>query len=228
MVKSHSYCVAFSDLIRDHLQELASYRSEGDYARNQVIYFAGDSADSLFQVTSGRVKVIRVSPVGKEKIIDIYQDGDYFGELCICGGGVRGDQAIALDAVTVSSIKIQELLTLLPKKPGLMQHLLQLLCMRLSEYQDQIATLAFDNVPERLAREFLRLSKAPGAHQENGATRLGVNLTHEEMASLVGTSREIVTTLMNQFRGKGLIDYDRRSIRVFQDRVKGFLGRTSA
>ena len=223
MVKSHRYCVAFSGLIRDQMHELKSFRTDSDYDRNQVIYFTGDPADSLYQVATGRVKVVRVSPEGKEKTIDIYQAGDFFGELCICGGGKRADQAIALEPVEVTAIKIQGLLKLLPRKPELTLDLLQLVCGRLSEYQDQIATLAFDNVSMRLAREILRLSHAPGAIRENGGVRLGVSLTHEEIASLVGTSREIVTTLMNQFRNQGLVDYDRRSIHVYQDRIQSFL-----
>ena len=227
MVRSHAQCVIFSNLIRDYMGELEQFRSDSEFRRNQVIYFTGDKADSLYQVSSGKVKVVRVSPAGKEKIIDIYQEGDFFGELCICGGGIRSDQAIALDAAEVTAFKLGGLLALLPRKPELTFDLLSLICVRLSEYQDQIATLAFDNVPVRLAREFLRLSEAPGAQRENGRVKLGVILTHEEMASLVGTSREIVTTLMNQFRVKGLIDYDRRSIHVDQGLIQGYLERSS-
>lgn len=223
MVKSHHYCVTFSGLIRNNMQELKPFQASGSFERNQVIYFTGDPADSLYQIISGRVKVVRVSPEGKEKIIDIYQDGDFFGELCICGGGKRADQAIALEPVRVTAFKIQGLLQLLPRKPELTLDLLQLVCGRLSEYQDQIATLAFDNVAARLAREILRLSQAPGSRQENGAIRLGVNLTHEEFAQLIGTSREIVTTLMNQFRQKGLLDYSRRRIHVYPELLRGFL-----
>jgi CRP/FNR family transcriptional regulator len=226
MIKSHRYCVAFSGLIRDQMHELAPFRTENDFDRNEVVYYAGDPPDSLFQVTRGRIKVIRISNIGKEKTIDIYQAGDFFGELCICGGGKRTDQAIALEPVQVTAIQIKGLLQLLPRKPELMLDLLQLVCGRLSEYQDQIATLAFDNVPVRLAREILRLSQAPDCRAENGgsgAIRLGLNLTHEEIASLIGTSREIVTTLMNQFRQKGLVDYNRRAICVYPEAVEGYL-----
>ena len=225
MVKSHRYCIAFSGLIREQMDQLKEFRTDAYYDRNEVIYYVGDPSDSLFQITRGKVKVVRISNTGKMKIIDIYQPGDYFGELCICGGGKRGDQAIAIEPVHVISFQMTGLLRLLPKKPELTLDLLQLVCGRLSEYQDQIATLAFDNVPVRLAREILRLSQAPGCLAENGGVRLGVNLTHEEIASLIGTSREIVTTLMNQFRQKGLVDYSRRSIFVYPDTVQDYLTR---
>lgn len=226
MIKSHRYCVAFSGLIRDQMHEMETFRADANFDRNEIIYYAGDPADSLFQITRGRVKIIRISNIGKEKTIDIYQTGDFFGELCICGEGKRSDQAIALEPVQVTAIQIRGLLQLLPKKPELALDLLQLVCGRLSEYQDQIATLAFDNVPVRLAREILRLSQVPGCREENGgngAIRLGVNLTHEEIASLIGTSREIVTTLMNQFRKKGLVDYNRRAICVYPEVIKNYL-----
>lgn len=225
MGKSHRYCVVFSGVIQDHLGELTQFSTEGAFSRHQVIYFTGDPPDALFQIKSGRVKVVRISTEGKEKIIDIYQTGDFFGELCICGGGKRADQAIALEDVEVTSFKMQGLLQLLPTKPELTLDLLQLVCGRLAEYQDQIATLAFDNVPVRLAREILRLSDGPGnQREENGnGVQLGVNLTHEDLASLIGTSREIITTLMNRFRQNGLVDYNRRWIRVYPAHVQEYL-----
>lgn len=226
MVKSHRYCVAFSGVIREHLRELEQFSSNSSYDRNQVVYFMDDPTDELYLIDAGRVKVVRVSSEGKEKIIDIYQQGDFFGELCICGGGKRADQAIALEPTAVTSFKIKALLKLLPKKPELSLDLLLLYCGRLTEAQDQIATLAFDNIPQRLAKEILRLSQSTDSRRENGGVHLGVNLTHEELAGLVGTSREIITTIMNQFRQQGLLDYSRRNIFVYPDRVRQFLNRT--
>ena len=226
MVKSHRYCVAFSGVIREHLRELEQFSCQHTYERNQVVYFMDDPSDELYLIDSGRVKVVRVSTEGKEKIIDIYQEGDFFGELCICGGGKRADQAIAIEPTAVTSFKIKALLKLLPKKPELSLDLLLLYCGRLTEAQDQIATLAFDNIPQRLAKEILRLSQSTDSRQENGGVRLGITLTHEELAGLVGTSREIITTVMNQFRHQGLVDYTRRNIFVFPDRVEQYLNRT--
>lgn len=226
MTKSHRYCVAFSGVIRAHLKELEQFSSHRSFERNQVIYFMDDPADELHLIASGRVKVLRVSPEGKEKIIDIYQAGDFFGELCICGGGKRADQAVALDPVIVTSFAIKGLLKLLPQKPELVLDLLLLVCGRLSEAHDQIATLAFDNIPHRLAKEILRLSHVPPSQQENGGVKLSVQLTHEELASLVGTSREIITMVMNQFRQQGLVDYRRRNIHVYPEKIEAYLAKS--
>ncbi len=224
MVQSHPPCVAFSGVIREQLRELKEFRSERHYERNQIIYSASDPADEIFVIESGRVKLIRLSPEGKEKIIDIYQPGDFFGELCICGGGLkREDQAVALEPVCTISFKVHALLSLLPNKPEMALDLLVLVCSRLSEYQSHIATLAFDLIPQRLAKELMRLSQSGASEPGNGGWHLGVNLTHEELAKLVGTSREIITTVMNQFRQQGLVDYSRRNIVVYSERVAEYL-----
>ena len=223
MVMSHPYCAVFSGVVREHMKELEEFNSQGSFQRNDVIYSVDDSADALYLILSGRVKIVRVSSTGSQKIIDIYQEGDFFGELCICGGGKREDQAIAMDGTSVTLFRVSGLLKLLPKKPKLALDLLLLLCARLSESQDQIATLAFDNIPRRLAQEILRRSRSVPGAQETAGRQLTIEITHEELAELVGASREIITTVMNQFRERGLVDYRRRTILVFPERVQEYL-----
>ncbi|MFI5173413.1 MAG: Crp/Fnr family transcriptional regulator [Terriglobia bacterium] len=218
----HQRCLTLSGFIQDHLHTLQNLTTEKLYSRNEVIYFMGDSAEDIYLIHSGRVKITRVSLSGKEKIIDIYETGDFFGELCLCENSKRTDQAVALDDVKVLSFKISKLLQVISKDPGAVLELLMLFCQRLSEAQGQIETLAFDNIPRRLAKELLKMTREGGVEVANGI-RVRQYLTHEELSQLVGTSREIITTVMNQFRRQGLVVYTRKTLVVSPSKTERYL-----
>lgn len=222
-VKSHENCLIFSGVIRAHLVDLRAFTAERHYQRGQSVYCLDDPADEIYLIQEGRVKILRLSSDGQQKILDIYQPGDFFGELCICGGQRRTEQAVALQPLRTTSFQLQGLMKLLRRTPDMVLELLQLLCARLRESHDQIAALAFDNIPRRLARELLRLGRNERPMDEGGLVRL--NLTHEELAQLVGTSREMITTIMNQFRQRGLLDYARRQITFDPGPLEQFLSR---
>lgn len=220
---SHRNCIMFTGVIRANLNDLKGFTARRTYERGQTVYCVGDRADELHLIDEGRVKIVRISPEGQQKILHIFQRGDFFGELCICGGQLRTEQAVALERLSVTSFQMQGLLKILRRKPDLVIELMELICARLGESYDQIAILSFDNISRRLARELLRLSASGHTSGENSGAHLSVNLTHEELAQLVGTSREMITTVMNQFRQRGLVEYTRRNIVAYPARIQEFL-----
>lgn len=219
---SHQQCLTLSGFVRDHLEAFQDLTAERQFSRHEVIYFMDDPAEEIYLINSGRVKITRVSLSGKEKIIDIYETGDFFGELCLCENNHRADQAVALNDVRVLSFKVSKLLEVIAKRPEAALELLMLFCQRLSEAQAQIETLAFDNIPRRLAKELLKMSRDDGEKVSNGI-RIRQYLTHEELSQLVGTSREIITTVMNQFRQQGLVVYTRKSLVLNPVKVERYL-----
>lgn len=223
MVQSHDYCLVFSTIIREQWDELKALTSAQGFERNQVIYSPGDAPDAIYLIESGRVKVAQLSDRGQEKITGIYQKGDLFGEICMCEKGARDDQAIALESSSVISFSVKHLLNLVKKTPELAVNLLMVFCARLAECSGQIATLAFDDVRVRVAKEFLRLSRLPESRPEKGGMQLPMNLTHQQLAELVNTTRENVTLIMNQFRRQGLLEYSRGKILVFPREIEKHL-----
>ncbi len=213
----------FSSAIRDHLKRFRKFSFRHTYERNRLIYRMDDPADSVYVLESGWVKVEIISPEGKGKIIAICQPGGLFGELCMCGVVRRLDQAVALEPATALSFDVHAVMKLLTRDAETARSFLRLMCGRVLECQDQVTALAFDPVRRRLARELLRLSQLPGSRTEGAAVRLGVYLTHEELAALIGTSRGMITQVMNQFRQQGLVDYARREISVVSRRLTDYL-----
>jgi CRP/FNR family transcriptional regulator, cyclic AMP receptor protein len=205
-----------AEFIQGQLNELRVVSGERDYSRNETIYHLDDPADHIFYIVSGSVKITRVSDDGKEKIISIHRTGEIFGELCFCEiDDRRSDQAVAMEHTRVLAIRVNDFLAMIRENPKALVDMLSLFCKRLSEAQQQIETLAFDNTTRRLARVLIKSS------HDSGEERL--RLTHEELAQMVGTSREIITTIMNQFREEGLIDYRRSEVTPHLEKLQQFL-----
>ena len=223
MVESHQYCLTFSALLREHWADLNSLITTQRFKPKETIYSIGDRARAIYRIESGQVKVSLLSEQGREKIVGMYQEGDFFGEVCVCGMNGRNEQAVALESLTVVRFDVGDMLLLLQKRPELTLDLLMVFCARLVACQEQVGSLAFDEVPRRLAKQLLQLSLLPESRPEKGGVQLSVNLTHEELAKLAHTTRENLTAIMNRFRRLGLLEYGHRTIIVFPERLSDYL-----
>jgi CRP/FNR family transcriptional regulator len=178
--------------------------------RGMTIYALEDPATELYLIISGRVKIVRASASGQSKTVSIRYRGDVFGELALAGGAVepqRSDEAVALDTTRIAVIRVEDFWRSKHSDPLAIQSVVRCLSARLAEAYRQIETLVFDNNPRRLARALLTLSIEAA---RVGETRL--RLTHEELAELIGSTREVVTSLMIELRHRGLVDYKRGEI----------------
>lgn len=184
---------------------------ERTYWRGTTIYRVEDQATQIYLVLKGRVKILRTSPAGQQKIISIRYRDDIFGELALAGSVIeerRSDEAVAIDTTRVAVLRVADFLQSAHRDPGMMQAAMQYLTGRLAETHRQIESLVFDNNHRRLARALLDLS-----NEAERADESSVRLTHEELAELIGSTREVVTGMMIEFRQQGLIDYKRGDIR---------------
>ncbi|HZS03360.1 MAG TPA: Crp/Fnr family transcriptional regulator [Blastocatellia bacterium] len=183
---------------------------ERAYWRGMAVYSLEDPAAHIYVLLSGRVKIVRASMAGQNKITSIRHRGDVFGELALAGNAIearRSDEAVALETTRVAMIRVEDFWRLKAGDPAVVQGALQCLTARLAEAHRQIETLVFDNNHRRLARALLE--------QYGNAARVGetsVRLTHEELAELIGSSREVVTSLMIELRRLGLVDYKRGNV----------------
>jgi CRP/FNR family transcriptional regulator len=208
------------------MSELKPFSSHLSLKKGEVVYRLDEPANALFRIEMGRAKVIRISAEGQEKIVGLYSAGEIFGELCVCDAASRRDQAVAVEPLELTAIDVNGLLKFIGQKPEISQEFLRLLCARLSDCQEQVATLSFDTVARRLAKELMKLGAA-GQRQRSDGSCVASGLTHEDLASLIGTTREVITALMNQFRERGLIEYGRGSIVVFPNELAKYLKQAS-
>ena len=218
----HTACAALSGLLRGRLCRQLAGLPVRQLRPGQHLYLMGNPARSVYLVQSGLIKTSAISPAGEELTLRMYKAGDILGELCLCGGG-RREEAVALEPSTVTEIPLPALLEQVQRDPAAAVELASLACERLAEAYEQIESLSWDTVLDRLVRALLRLADELGEPSDAG-TRLAHYIRQEELARLVGARREVVSGLLNRLRASGHISYSPRgAITVHRAGLERFL-----
>jgi CRP/FNR family cyclic AMP-dependent transcriptional regulator len=193
-----------------------------EYKRGQNIYSQDQPSTSIYLVIEGKVKVSRMSDDGHQVMVDIYQTDEFFGESALLNLAHRAEQACALENTKLMTWTSAELEDTLTKRPRLAVALLQILVQRTIEFGHRIESFSVDNIARRLARSLIRFSDRLGTPEADGSMRMAP-FTHELLSQYVGTSREIVTHYMNQFRRQGYLRYSRKGIILYRDAFREWL-----
>ena len=172
--------------------------------KNQPVYRAGDSSDTLYVVMEGRVRLTRVTEDGRELTLEILEPGDIFGELAIAGEGERTGSAEAVEDSVVCAVKRDDFEKVVRESPGFSMSLTRLMGGRLMRVENRLENLLFRGVRDRLMTLFRDLASRYG-EETDGGVRIKLRLTHQEMSSLVGSTRETVTQELNNLRRAGEI-----------------------
>lgn len=185
--------------------------------KEQVLYSPDVCSASIYMVVTGKVKVYRVAPEGRDVLVDIYHINEFFGDSPLIGAMNGHEKAVALEPGTRvmmwSGSEVEELIL---KRPRLGIALLQITAQRCIHFGWRIDGFASDTIERRLARTLVRFSERFGKVQEDGSIQM-MPLTHEMLSQYVGTSREIITHHMTQFRRLGYLQYSRKEVIIHPD-----------
>jgi CRP/FNR family transcriptional regulator len=193
-----------------------------EYRKGQTIYNQDQPSTSLYLVIDGKVKVVRLADDGHQVVIDIYQPDEFFGESAFLSLPHRSEQATVLEDAKLMAWGTQEIEDIIMKRPRLAVALLQIQVQRTLDLTCRIESFSADNIARRLARSLIRFSERLGTVETDGSVRMSA-FTHELLSQYVGTSREIVTHYMNQFRRMGYLQYSRRGIVMYRDAFQEWL-----
>lgn len=207
----------FSSLSEDEMAEMGRITSMESVKKRQPLYLPGDPGDNVFLLKSGRVKVSQISEDGKEFTLAILEPGEIFGELEVFEGTQRDTMAEALEDTSICVIKKRDFEELLKKRPDLTLRLTKMIGLRLRRLESRITDLVFKDVPSRLAHLLLRLSGEFGV-RDGAAIRLTIGITHQQMANLIGSTRETVTAILGDFKRQGLISLDERRVVILREK----------
>lgn len=186
----------------------------GEYKKDGFIYFQDQSADKIYMVSDGRVKIGTYAPDGKEIVKAILSRGEIFGEMALAGEEKREDFAQAMDNNTrICVMTLENLQDLMKDNKELSFKMLKIVGFRLRKMERKIESLVFKDARTRII-EFLRDTAAEKGQKVGFEMMIKNHLTHKDIASLTGTSRQTVTTVMNDLREKNLINFDRRRILI--------------
>lgn len=184
-----------------------------DFPRGNVIFAEGEPGDRLFIIQSGKVKIGRKSPDGRENLLSIMGPSDMFGELSIFDPGPRTSTVTAVTDVRAYSMGRPELRDWIGKRPEIAEQLLRVVARRLRRTNNMLADLIFTDVPGRVARALLTFAQRFGS-QEAGLLRVTHDLTQEEIAQYVGASRETVNKALADFAHRGWLRLEGKSVLI--------------
>lgn len=202
-----------ADLPPEVMSRLADQVEMRQVRRREVIYLPGDPGGTVFFINGGRVKVSKVTRDGKELTLAYRGPGEIFGEACLIDGSPREEMVEAMENTQVSELRREELDRIADSFPRIGYRLAKVVLQRRREVENKIEQLLFKDVNAKLAELLLRLSTEYGVEDERG-TLVGIKITHQEMANLIGSTRETVSLTLSMFKRKGLIDTDGRKVIV--------------
>jgi len=201
----------FRGLDDEAAEALSASMAEVRIRRGEVLFSEGAAGDRLYIVTEGKVKLGRSSADGRENLLAILGPGQMFGELSLFDPGPRSATVTAVTDCTMRSLSHDELGHWLDGRPEVARGLLTQLAGRLRRANDVVADLVFSDVPGRVAKALLDLSSRFGRAADDGV-HVNHDLTQEELAQLVGASRETVNKALADFASRGWLRLEARSV----------------
>lgn len=210
----------FAALDEETAQRLVSSMSPHVLARGERLFREGDPGDSLYVITSGKVKLARASTDGRESLMSVLGPGEMFGELSLFDPGPRLTSAVVVSDTALIGLDNDRLRRFLADHPEVAMQMLSGLARRLRRTNQGMSDLVFTDVPGRVAKALLDLAARFGRVQPDGV-RVEHDLTQEELAQLVGASRETVNKALADFAGRGWLALGAKSVTLLDpDRLR--------
>ena len=204
----------FSIMCPHKTSELGKTHAFHTYGKNQFIYFPDEEARSIYMIAEGRVRIGSYTDDGKEVIKAILTTGEIFGELALAGEDTRLDFAQSMDDNTmICPISIGEMKSLMAENKELTLKIYKIIGIRLRKLERKIESLVFKDARTRII-EFLHDAARWKGKKVGFETMIPTRLTHKDIANLTGTSRQTVTSILNDLKEKNLIYFDRRKILI--------------
>jgi CRP/FNR family cyclic AMP-dependent transcriptional regulator len=195
------------------VKTMADKHTFSHYKKDQYIFFPEDAATHIYMIVSGHVRIGHYQEDGKEVITAILSTGEIFGELAMAGEEKRKGYAQAMEATVICPLSITQLADLMKENKELSFKILKLIGLRLMKLERKLELLVFKDARTRII-EFLKDAASWKGKKVGFETMIATRLTHKDIAALTGTSRQTVTTILNELKEKNLINFDRKKILI--------------
>lgn len=190
----------FAEVAKGDLETIASHLIERRFPRQTTIVEEGLAGDYMYVIREGRVKVTKLSEDGREKILEILECGDFFGEMALLDREPRSASVKTLEPARLLALSRNDFLSVLRRSPDVAVAVVQELSRRLRWADEQTSALSFQRVKDRAVSLLRRLAREPA---EGGDSLLTAPLTHQQIADMIGTSRETVTRVVKELKQDG-------------------------
>ena len=204
MIQQTPEAERFKQQMRDSLQHETVNSRAVTFARHTNVYTCGDQDEMVYFIETGQIKLLLLSPEGKECLLAIHSGGDIFGELCLAGLGARHETAVAMKQTKIKQIPCAQFFTRL-SRDSLSEGFVRYLAVRIADQQHVIANLVTADSEQRLGQTLLQLARTMGK-KDPRSIRIELKISHDELSEMVGTTRPRISFFMQRFRNLGLIE----------------------
>lgn len=201
----------FKHLNSDELQEICLISSFKTAKKGEIIYFAHDDLNRVYSLKKGVIKIVELDNDGNETVKEILQQGDLFGQITLENLEMNEYAVVLSDYVTCCSFKIEDFEKVIQKNPSLAIKFTKLVGLRFKRLENRYSNLMYKDVRTRLLLFLKEWAEREGKAIE-GQISLKNYLTHQDIASLICSTRQTVSQLMNELKDSGLIEYSRSTI----------------
>lgn len=184
--------------------------------KGEVLFHEGDSGDTLYVISEGKIKLGTKAPDGRENLLSLLGPGEMFGELSLFDPGPRTSTATALTDARLLALAHEDLEPWLNGRPEVAKQLLRALAQRLRRTNEAVGDLVFSDVPGRVAKALGDLARRFGTRSTDGVY-VAHDLTQEELAQLVGASRETVNKALADFAARGWLRLEARAVVILDE-----------
>ncbi|WP_044171836.1 Crp/Fnr family transcriptional regulator [Flectobacillus major] len=203
----------FSSLNSQEVKEICLISNFKTAKKGEIIYFSHDDTQRVYTVKKGTIKIVENDADGNETIKDILQSGDLFGQFTLDDNSTDEFAVAVSDQVTCCSFKVADFESVLESNPALAIKYTKLIGFRLKRLENRYANLMFRDVRSRFLL-FLKDWATKEGQKNNEGIELKNYLTHQDIASLICSTRQTVTQLFNEFKQAGILDYTRNTIQI--------------
>lgn len=207
----------FEGLDDEELEAIRPYFFERTAERNDVLIFEDEQAEAIYFIMSGAAKAQKTSSEGKEQILDILRPGDSFNDVAVLDGRPSPSGVVAMSKVHLYGIQKADIEALIWNYPVIATNIIRLLAGKVRRFISLVEDLSFRHVTSRVAK--LLLEHALGQTAQPGAGQGPPRLTQQDMAGIVGTSREVVGRSLRTLEEEGAIKVDRHRIAIIDRKV---------
>jgi CRP/FNR family transcriptional regulator/CRP/FNR family cyclic AMP-dependent transcriptional regulator len=206
----------FANSDPDELRELATRVKRRVYKHGETIYHKDDAGSTMYLIVDGTVKISVPSELGNEMILSILCKGDFFGELSLFDGEPRSATVSCVGSAEVLIIYRDDFIAYLNKHPKIAVNIIKILSQRIRRTDGLVEDVVFLDIPARLAKKLLELSESYGKKLPSGAIEIDLRLTQQDIANMLGTTRESVNRQLVAFQERQFITIDRQRITLLK------------
>lgn len=197
------------------LEDLTAESNVNDYKKRQVIYKTGNHPHYLFYILKGKVKTFKTHEDGKDLVIDLYNEGDFFGYTTLIENGIYKDTAEAIEETELALIPRKDFEQLLNTNPAIARKLISLLSKNVVSKEDHLLGIAYNTLRKKVAEALISMQKKYHTNKQEPYT---IDISREELATIAGTATESLIRTLSDFKSENLIDIKTSKITIIDEK----------